>query len=398
MSDSEKTTVHARRRLAAAAALLASIALLTSAGSAHAARGMEVAVQDDPVFVYRSYYDFDKALDKAAALGATRIRANVIWSRIVDGGGARTRPRTLTYNWAGYDYLIDRAAARGISVELTLTGPAPRWATANHRVGNYKPNARQFATFARDAAKHFRGRVDRYAIWNEPNWKSWLNPLGSAPRLYRALYTSGYRAIKAVDPRAKVLIGETAPRKRGRSSIAPLAFLRALTCTNRQYRRVRRCATLRADGYAHHPYAYEVSPGTRTGGPDDVTIATLPRLTSALARLRANRALITPPGASLYLTEYGYLTRGRFAFSTRRQAAYLKAAFRMAQRNRYVKQMLAYMLVSPPGSPNWDTGLITLDGKPRATYNALRAWTRSAAAHRLIARPVPFTPPPAPAG
>jgi len=59
------------------------------------------------------------------------------------------------------------------------------------------------------AAEHFRGKVDRYSIWNEPNYVGWLSPLSQAPRLYRALYISGYRAIKKADPSAQVLIGET---------------------------------------------------------------------------------------------------------------------------------------------------------------------------------------------
>ena len=41
--------------------------------------------------------------------------------------------------------------------------------------------------------------------WNEPNWKSWLGPQNEAARLYRGLYGAGYRAVKGVDPDAKVL-------------------------------------------------------------------------------------------------------------------------------------------------------------------------------------------------
>jgi hypothetical protein len=65
---------------------------------------------------------------------------------------------------------------------------------------------------------------------------------------------AGYQAIKASDGAAKVLIGETVPYAQGRRAMAPVKFLRKMACVNNQYRRVRRCPKLKADGYAHHPY------------------------------------------------------------------------------------------------------------------------------------------------
>ena len=41
---------------------------------------------------------------------------------------------------------------------------------------------------------HFRGLIDRYSIWNEPNYVGWIAPLSSGPKIYRALYTAGYAA------------------------------------------------------------------------------------------------------------------------------------------------------------------------------------------------------------
>jgi hypothetical protein len=53
--------------------------------------------------------------------------------------------------------------------QLTLTGPAPAYAASSFKGLRVKnPNAAYFADFARAAAEHFQGRVDRYAIWNGP--------------------------------------------------------------------------------------------------------------------------------------------------------------------------------------------------------------------------------------
>ena len=54
---------------------------------------MELALQDDAVFVDQRWMERDTALDHAADLRTKRIRVNVMWSRmLVDGADDRTRP------------------------------------------------------------------------------------------------------------------------------------------------------------------------------------------------------------------------------------------------------------------------------------------------------------------
>jgi hypothetical protein len=358
--------------------------------SAQAARGMEVALQDDTVFV-NGLVDPFKGLRHARELNVTWIRANVTWKRALGSQArARRQPRTLRYNFRPWDDLITRAAAQGIKVELTLTGPAPRWATGDRRIGIYKPNASKFGAFARAAAQHFNGRVERFLIWNEPNLETWLLPVRSSPRLYRSLYVAAYKAIKGVNPNLSVFIGETAPfgqRKRRRiRTIAPLAFLRGVTCVNRRYRG-RRCPGLKTDGYAHHPYDYRHKPTFRYPGKDNVTVATLGRLTSALSKLRKARALTTPSGGTpfVYLTEYGYFAAYKFRLPQRKQAAYLKQGFQIAQRNSRVKQMLQYLLVTPRARRAFfQTQIMTRRFKPLRAFTVLKAWAASGARRGAI--------------
>ncbi|HEX4760491.1 MAG TPA: hypothetical protein VH256_06805 [Thermoleophilaceae bacterium] len=356
------------------ATALCAAGVLASAGSAHAARHMEVALQDDQVFLNQSWYNREKAFDKARELGVTRLRVNFIWAHEVAGSRSGHAPAHPAYNWWHFDDLINQAAARGIRVELTLTGPAPAWATGNHRVGNYRPSSRAYGRFVRAVAEHFKGRVDRYSIWNEPNWKSWLAPHFSAPGIYRKLYVAGYHAIKSADSNAKVLIGETSPQARGGAGMAPLDFLRRMVGHSHLF----------ADGYAHHPYDYSHSPSQKSRGPRDVTIATLGRLTGALRNLKRHRQLRTPRGGTLplYLNEYGYMVSGRFRLSAGREASYLRRAFSIAYHNPSVRSMLQYGLVSPPMRVNWDTSLLNSRGKPRRSFYALRSWVKHAAVAR----------------
>ncbi|HKN94682.1 MAG TPA: beta-galactosidase [Thermoleophilaceae bacterium] len=364
-------------------ALLAAGVLLPAA-SAHAARHMEVALQDDQVFLNQSWYGRAKAFEKAKQLGVTRLRVNFIWGHEVASARSRHEPRHRAYNWYKFDSLIDEAAANGMRIEMTLTGPAPAWATHNHRIGVNRPNPRAYGHFVSDVAKHFKGRIDRYSIWNEPNWKSWLAPHNSAPHIYKLLYLAGYRAIRHADPRAKILIGETSPQARGRAGMAPLTFLRRMVGHSHLF----------ADGYAHHPYDYSHSPSTRPRGRDDVTISTLGRLTHELYVLRKHRRLRTRHGGTLplYLTEYGYMVRGRFRLSSHRQASYLRKAFSIAYHNPHVKSMLQYGLVSPPFAVNWDTSLLNSHGHARRTFYALRSWVRGAAVAKARTVLIPPAP------
>jgi hypothetical protein len=355
------------------AAALAVATSLGAATSAHAAHGMEVGLQDDAVFLYQSYYNRDLGLQQARQLGVTRLRVNVLWNRIASAQNAqRSVPSRVIYNWYPYDSIVDAAAAYGIKVQMTVAGPAPAWANGKHRPGlhegAYKPNARLYGRFVHDVALHFKGRVDRYSVWNEPNWPGWLAPYKSAPRLYAKLYRAGYAAVKSADPSAQVLFGELAPQERRGKSLAPLTFVRRAT----------RHAHLKADGFAHHPYAFTVSPTSRKGGRNDVTMGTLGRLTHLLHRLARAHQLRTPHGGSLpvYLTEYGYFASGPRALAVKRRAAYLRKGFQMALHNRSVREMTQYTLVAPPGG--WDTSLVSSTGAPSSVFNTLSSWTLGA--------------------
>jgi hypothetical protein len=358
-------------------ALVAALALLPA--RARAGAGMELALQDDDVFLSASPHVRERALAAASRLGAERIRVSVLWARLeLDDPRARTPPKHPVYDFSAIDRLQRAAARRHIKLQLTITGPAPAWATRNHQVGYTWPNAYRYGQFARTVAEHFQGRVDRYSIWNEPNWDTLLNPVLHAPGLYRNLYIHGYRAIKQVDPRAGVLIGELQPYAE-KHSIAPIAFLRAVTCTTPRWTAARRCAGLRADGLALHPYQFTTPPDRPFGGPDDAPFGSLRHMTRALDRLAHRRALTTPAGRrlNLYLTEFGYLTKGSRAQPASRRAAWLSRAYRIARANPRVKEFLQYQLVDGPARHPWHSAVMTRRGVPEAPFRALARAVRA---------------------
>ena len=217
------------RLLLVAAAVSAVVGASTPA---HAARGMEVALQDDAIFLNHWYYSSTRAFQQAQQLQVTRLRVNLLWAKALPTQRAlKKRPRHLSYDFRPWDAVVDQAARYGIRVSLSLAGqPLPAFASGHHRQDEYKPNARRFAEFARDVARHFRGRVDRYSIWNEPNHKAWLAPVRSQGRIYRKLYVAGYRAIKRVNRHAKVV---PYGAKWSRGAFTCLSRKAGLRCHNR---------------------------------------------------------------------------------------------------------------------------------------------------------------------
>jgi hypothetical protein len=382
------TLVPLRPARALLAALVAAAALLAAApADSHAARGMELALQDDATFlVGGKRVTRERGLEHARSLGVTRIRVNLLWAYTMYESvyAARRKPARIQYVFDQYDSLIDDAAEKGIRVHLSLSGPAPRWARpkASIRQAWFKPNTREFGEWAGVVAEHFAGRVDRYSIWNEPNWKTWLGPLKSAPSLYRSLYSRGYNAIKGADARAKVLIGETSPYGRAGLSTSPLAFLRAVTCVNKKYKRARSCPKLKADGYAHHPYDFRHAPNYKYPGDDNVTIGTMSRLTKALDRLSRAGVLRKNGGGRMpvYLTEYGYFASGHRALPAKQRTRYLQQAYTIALKNSRVKSQLQYLLVAPPrnsSSAFFNLALLSQTGKKYPQFRALQRWFRA---------------------
>jgi hypothetical protein len=356
------------------AALLAAVALaaaaLTPAPAALAAPGMEIAVQDDFVFVTQSYYKRSSALKRIDQMHARWIRVNVIWSSANGAqAGKKAKPSKVSYDWTAYDSLVNAARAHGVNLQMTLTGPAPAWATGNKKVGPFQPNPKYFQQFVRAAVEHFGPFVDRYSVWNEPNLAPWLAPLASAPKLYHALYAAAYGEIKRDDPTAQVLIGETSPYSTPRRSTAPVTFID----------KVLKSGALTADGYAHHPYDLGHKPSFAYPGGGNATMATLGNLTAELDRQAAAGRLRTPDGHALdlWLTEYGYLRSGRYGVSESKRADYLRQGYDMALANPRVRQILQYLLVQPTkGYTFFDMSLLNQKGKPFGkAFTALTDWT-----------------------
>lgn len=335
-------------------ALLVSLALL--AVWAPVAGAFELAVQDDRLAYSPRAADRRLLVSQAQQLHAATVRLNLDW-------GA----------WPAQQPAVDQAVAElrraRLRVQLTLTG----WAADSRR------SPRAFGRWVAKVGLRYRLRVARWSIWNEPNHPAFLSQRRPGV-LYRRFYEAGWRALQRIDPVHPVLFGETSASGKG-AATNPLQWLREVTCSDGRWRAKRRCKPLRADGYAHHPYAFLTPPGQPTERA--IGIADLERLRVPLRRLAARGALVNRRGRPLplYLTEFGYFRQGVRGLKERTRAAWTAKTLALLARQRQVRQLLWYQLSAPAqrGPGVWDTSLLDADRSPTLTWQVLKRWGRRAA-------------------
>lgn len=327
----------------------------------------------------------DRTLDEIRAFGVTHVRALVIWQYFAPAPEASRRPRfdprdPESYgpeNWGRLDRLFASAQARGMTVQLTLTGPVPRWATRARRDRVTDPDPEAFEAFAEAVGRRYGPQVATWSIWNEPNHPDFLRPQYRqgqpvSPRLYRKLFLAGRRGLeRSGNGEDTLLFGETAPAGNA-NLVAPVAFLRGTLCLDERYRRARGCGRLEADGYAHHAYTKRSGPSYRPEDADDVTIGVLSRLTGALDR--AARAGALPRGLGLHLTEFGIqsVPDRTIGVSLAQQAEFLAIAERLAYSNPRVRSFSQYLLRDDRELERFQTGLRTATGVLKPAYAAFR--------------------------
>jgi hypothetical protein len=386
-----------------AIALLAALLLATAGlGDAAASRTETVFFEAPRDLVEVTPKARAKAFGQLQWLGVKALRVELAWRNVAPAAHSAHKPsfdatNPAGYGWGDYDALLAEAKRLKWQVLLTVTAPAPKWATAAKKDYVTRPDDRDFREFMTAVGKHYGAEVSLFAIWNEANHPAFLLPQFNSrgrpesPRLYRGLFQAGYEGLKASGmAQPKVLMGETAPvgsdslsrreiHERGlEHDVAPLAFLRETLCLNSHYRKSGTCEELYPYGYAHHAYTTGAGPSW-VPPHDDVAIGVLSRLSKALDLAAAAHAI--PAQLPIYLTEFGvqsYPNR-QLGVPQSKQAEYDAIAEKIAWSNPRVAAFSQYLLRDdrlggPPGSSvhggfvGFQTGLEEYGGKRKPLY------------------------------
>ena len=396
--------VNALRTLVCA--LLALTAVVAVPGVANAGSRQLSLIQDDAeMFSERPGETPDAAMQELRELGVDVLRTNVLFYRVYQGindkqrpaGFDATNPNDSRYDWAPTDRIVDLARKNGIKLLFTVSGPGPHWASETpskckrNSICPWRPNATVFGQFAAAVAKRYKGKVDWYSIYNEPNIEGWIKPqftrtsagrVETAGIYYRKLWLAGYKSIAKYDParRGRVLFGEVA------AISEPLPKMYAALCldpTGKPFKgrlkKLNQCGKvtrLNIGGWAIHPYNQGGlgSPWRTTTSKTALPQQYIPRLHKLMARA-AGRGRV-PGGKGIYITEFGYQTNPPDPISSTspsEQAAYINISDRLFFGDPRIKTVAQYQLVDVRDKAQYNSGLRfagTKDRKP--SYDAYR--------------------------
>jgi hypothetical protein len=301
---------------------------------AEASSGVRFGIQDD-AWLAHGTGTLDDRLDRLEVLGVDLVRFNLHWNTIEAVPGEP--------DWQESDLVLEGLQSRGIDTVVGLVG-APGWANGG-RGPNFAPGAEAFGAFAGAAASRYRW-VNKWLAWNEPNQARWLRP--TSPAVYvRQILNPAYAAIHAVNPRARVGGGVTAPRG-STGGVSPVAWIRGM-----------KAAGARLDAYAHHPYPSSNRETPFAGGCSHcstITMATLEKLLAEVGRAFGSKGI--------WLTEYGYQT-GAYGVSQQRQAELIGQSGLRVYRTPRVEMLIHYLVKDEPRSARFQSGLYNQAGRPK---------------------------------
>jgi hypothetical protein len=390
---------------------LAAVALAAQAGmsaqkkpakstSAH----LLVGLNDEPDTLYG---DTTPAFQTLKTLRTQVLRVNLYWggNQWAVSRGARptdpSDPGDPAYNWAIYDRLVRYANTFGIKVVFSILF-TPKWANGGAAKNVAPKNAQDLVDFSYAAAERYSGKwtppewqqdlsygngdtplpkVTMWTAWNEPNNPNWLSPqykrVGGKWRIesavqYAKICNAVYKGIHSMvlTQGEQVACGVTGPKGNDapatkRASVDPLSFITA----------AKKAGLKTFDVYAHHPYS-----DVGTEAPSYVPKGKFSRRIQ-LGNINVLISLVTKNWGNkpIWITEYGYQTNPpdkTYGVSWAKQAAYMKQAYAIARKNPRIQMMLWFLVRDEPSLGGWQSGMETVTGKKKPSWNVFRALPR----------------------
>lgn len=150
-------------------------------------------------------YDIqDQQLEALATsyCGAKVVRTGQTWASI--------QPTCDTWKWDGLDHIVDIYGKLGVEIQYLLAY-CPKWAAPVEKQHSKDskdwsrsvPNIESYGRYAYEAAKRYKGRINYWEVWNEPDIGFFRGSLDE----YLSMLAVAYKSIKKASPKAKVLTG-----------------------------------------------------------------------------------------------------------------------------------------------------------------------------------------------
>ncbi len=199
----------------------------------------------------QAWQDRNRVLQVSKNSGVYWIRQQIAWEDLQDQSGA--------IYWAELDDIVRDVHNADMNMLLSVVR-SPGWATPDG--GNGMPAPEHFGTFASfmgQMAERYRGRVQAYQVWNEPNLAVENGGRVANANYYVDLLAVTYDAIKAADPYAIVVSGSPSATETNKpdEAVSDVTFVRQMLAN----------PNFRADVIGAHPGGQNNPPDAR--GPGD---------------------------------------------------------------------------------------------------------------------------------
>ena len=313
-------------------------------------------------------------------IGFSWVKQQVVWRDIETAKGQ--------YAWGELDAIVADLNAADIRIMLSVVR-SPEFLTPTGTDDGTPRDAKDFGDFMRAIAARYQGKISAYQLWNEPNL---AGEVGGRidPAFYVELVKAGYVAVKAVDPRAIVVLGALAST----GVWDPQVAMEDTLYLERMYAYQGGTVRHHFDAAASHPYGLANPPDTLwSEGKPGPTDKFYDHDSFYFRRFEAHRRIMERHGdgdKQLWLTEWGWGSDkrpgGHVAFNEideQLRARYtIDAILMMRQRYPYLGVTflwnLNFSVLLPTGltPAQYDPALYAIlndDYSPRLVYHALQA-------------------------
>ncbi|TMF04314.1 MAG: endo-1,4-beta-xylanase [Chloroflexi bacterium] len=169
----------------------------------------------------------NRDLELARNAGFKWIKQQFEWRNIEPDATGRLQ-------WAEADRIVDAVTAVGFKM-IARVDDQPKWASTKVTFPAVGPpdKPQDFADFLTAVAARYKGRIQAYEVWDEPNVASRWGEKRPDPGEYTRMLRAAYTGIKGADPQAVVVSAALLPTTRYDETVVPdLIYLRSMYGSN----------------------------------------------------------------------------------------------------------------------------------------------------------------------
>lgn len=333
------------------------------------------------VFLWGNSATTGRDLQLASSAGFHWVKQRFEW-RNIEGKNKGN------FEWNEPDRIVDAIGQTGLRI-IARVDNQPRWASSSVTWPGSGPpdNPKDWSDFLTALATRYKGRIQAYEIWNEPNLDREWGDKQPDPNAYASLLKASHQAIKAADPQALVVSAGMSPTTTNDVHAIPdMDFIRAMYAAGAKDSFD--LLGVHAAGFKAEPCA---DPGQVALSPDltnnDSSPTNLKRI-YAFRHVEDVHDLMVQQGDTskqMAILEMGWTTDARpgsqyawFAVDRDQQASDLVGAFQCA---RQLWPWMGFMTVIYIPDPSWSQqqeqywwSITNPDGTPRPAYTALKGF------------------------